>query len=255
MKKLFVLLMIAALALGLVACGGEPNDSDAPTDAQSNAAPFQMATELAQALEESIPASTTTQGTDPTQENAQAQPKQSATPTTAQIEEIFQPAIEMYGILCLCGASYDYNDRFGYDDWGNNRWEYAHVTDPRFPSRAAVEKAALKIFSEELVLEYMSLTAESCLSEGADDTRREKARQLPLLMEKDGKLYTLVQSRGGNLSLKSIRIKSQSESKIVYTLRAVSPWEGEPVVDEEYSYTRELFGGKWVFTVFPMDWY
>ncbi|MCL2300357.1 MAG: hypothetical protein FWC27_09475 [Firmicutes bacterium] len=230
MKRILPALLACLLLCGLTACfgGGEDNPTTVP---------------------EAIPTQTTT-----TEAGSTAAPVSPDELSQRLIDEIFQPAIKMHGILCCGGASYDFEDRFGYDDWENNRWEYAHITDPRFSSRAAVEEAALKIFSEELVKEYMGLTAESWLSEDADEARIEIARQLPLLMEKDGKLYTLIGNRGGNLSLHSIRIESQSESKIVYALRAVSPWEGEPVVDEEYFYTRELIGGKWVFTVFPTEW-
>jgi hypothetical protein len=225
MKRFFALILAGLLLLGLTACN-EDNPMPVPDTTPSPAA---ITTETGTSI--------TTAKASPDENSGQL------------IDEIFMPAIEMYSILNHGAVAYDFASRFERDGW-----EYAPVTDPRFPSRAAVEEAALKIFSGELVREYMSLTAESCLSEGADEARIESARQLPLLMEKGGKLYTLIGNRGGKLSLESIRIESQSESKIVYTLRAVSPWEGEPVIDEEYSYTRELIGGKWVFTVFPTDW-
>lgn len=171
------------------------------------------------------------------------------------LEEIFRPAFAMYAYLNRGGLEYDFDDRFGYDDYEYNRWEYARVTDTRFTSIAALEAASREIFSEELTQSYLSLTAESNLSEDADGARREIARQLPLLVEKEGKLFTLIGNRGGNLSVESIHIDSQNKNKIVYSLHAVSPWEGDPVISEEYTYARELIGGKWVFTVFPMEWY
>ena len=185
-------------------------------------------------------------------------------PTTASpediskqlIDEIFLPALEMHGYLHYGALDYDFGERIEYDI-GDIPWEYACVINPRFPSRAVLEASALEIFSEELTQYYLSLTLEDMIGEGNDlydEAQREALRQLPLLMEKDGKLYTYVGSRGGNLSMESIRIESQSENKIVYALRAVSPWEGEPVIDEEYFYTRELINGKWVFTVFPIEW-
>jgi len=170
-------------------------------------------------------------------------------------DEIFRPAFAMYAYLNHGGLEYDFDDRFGYDDYEYNRWEYARVIDPRFTSIAALETAAREVFSAELMQSYLGLTAEDWLSEDADEARRENARQYPVLLEQGGKFYTLIPSRGGNLSIESIRIESQSESKIVYILHAVSPWEGEPVISEEHTFHRELIGGKWVFTVFPMEWY
>jgi len=151
------------------------------------------------------------------------------------LEEIFQPAIEMYTYLETGGFSNDWEDRFEYYDEENNRHIYTRVTDPRFPSIVAVEAAAREIFSEELAQRFLSLTS---------------------LIEKDGKLYTADRSRGGYLTLESIRIESQSKNKIIYRLYAVS-WPDEPdepVINEEYSYTRELINGNWVFTVFPTEW-
>jgi len=234
MKKLFALLMTAALLLGLTACFG--SNGDKPTTVQ-----------------EPTPAQTTIVEAGTTIAAAPVSPDELS---QRLIEEIFRPAIEMHGILCLGGVSYDFEDRFeSYQ--GDNRWIYTRVTDSRFSSKAALEAAAREFFSEELTQNYLSLTLEDMISEGNesyDETQREALRQLSLFTEKDGKLYALVQSRGGNLSLKSIRIESESESKIIYTLRAVSPWEDEPVIDEEYFYARELINGKWVFTVFPTDW-
>ena len=171
------------------------------------------------------------------------------------LAEIFRPAFAMYAYLNHGGLEYDFEDRFGYDDWEYNRWEYARVTDTRFPSIAALEAAAREVFSAELMQSYLGLTAEDWLSDDADEARRENARQYPLLLERDGKLYMLIGNRGGYLSDESIRVDSQSESKIVYILHAVSHWEGDPVISEEHTFHRELIGGKWVFTVFPMEWY
>jgi len=148
-------------------------------------------------------------------------------------EEIFRPAIEMYSLLTTGGFSSDWEDRFEHFDEGNNRHIYTRVTDPRFPSKATVEAATREFFSESLTQSYLEHVS---------------------LVEKDGKLYTLDRSRGIYLSLESIRVDSQSESKIVYILHAVS-WEGDPDISEEYTFTRELIGGKWVFTEFPMEWY
>ena len=234
MKKLFAWLLAAALLFGLAACfdSGEDNPTTQPD------------TTLAQTT---IAEAGTTTAASPVSPDVISQ---------QLIDEIFQPAIEMYGILCLGGVSYDFEDRFE-SYYGDSRWIYTRVTDPRFPSKAALKEAALEIFSEELAQSYLSLTLEDMISEGNesyDEAQREAFRQRPLFTEKDGKLYALVNSRGGNLSLESIRIKSQSGNKIVYSLRAVSPWAGEPAIDEEYSYIRELINGKWVFTVFPGDW-
>ena len=170
-------------------------------------------------------------------------------------DEIFRPAFAMYAYLNHGSLEYDFDDRFGYDDYEYNRWEYARVIDTRFTSIATLEAAAREIFSAELMQSYLGLTAEDWLSGDADEARRENARQYPVLLERDGKFYTLIPSRGGNLTIESIRIESQRENKIVYILHAVSPWEGDPVISEEYTFRRELIGGKWVFTVFPMDWY
>jgi len=149
-------------------------------------------------------------------------------------EEIFQPAIELYSYLTTGGFSSDWEDRFEHYE-GEQRSIYTRITDPRYPSIAAVEEAAREFFSEELTQSYLTLAN---------------------LTEKDGKLYTLDQSRGIYLSMESIRVESQSENKIIYILHAVDRWdEDDPVISKEFSYTRELIGGKWVFTIFPMEWY
>jgi len=232
MKKLCLLLTIALL-LCLGACG---TGVESPTEAQTTI----------------IEATTTTA--------AATFPVMTSDETLEGIfrfdfDEIFRPAFAMYAYLNHGGLEYDFDDRFGYDDYDYNRWEYAHVIDPRFTSVAVLETAAREVFSAELMQRYLGQTAEDWLSGDADEARRENARQYPLLIELDGKFYSLIPSRGGNLAVESIRVDSQSESKIVYILHAVSPWEGDPVISEEHTFHRELIGGKWVFTVFPMEWY
>ena len=174
------------------------------------------------------------------------------------LEKIFQPAIDMYIGLFIGGFSNDWEDRFEQYN-GEHRSIYTHVTDSRYPSKAAVGAAARELFSEELAQYYLNLTLEDMIveeNEYYNEAQREVFRQLPILTEKDGKLYTLDRSRGGYLAIETIRVESQSENKTVYVLHAVSLWEpseGDPV-SEDYTYTRELIGGKWVFTTFPMDW-
>jgi len=224
MKKLCLLLTIALL-LCLGACG---TGVESPTEAQ---------TTIIEAT------STTAAATFPVMTSDEI------------LEEIYRPAFAMYAYLNYGGLEYDFDDRFGYDDYEYNRWEYARVTDPRFPSIAALEAAAREIFSAELMQGYLGLTAEDWLSDDADEARRENARQYPLLIEQDGKFYSLIPSRGGNLAVESIRVDSKSESKIVYILHAVSPWEGDPVISEEHTFVRELIAGRWLFTIFPMDWH
>ena len=140
MKKLSILLVIALL-LCFAACGRlEESPTEAPTTVLTSTTEASTAVELS-------PGEITKQLRD----------------------EIFDPAIEMYSLLETGGFSSDWEDRFEVYDEENNRHIWTHVTDPRFPSIAAVEAAALEFFSEELTQSYLELTN---------------------LVEKDGKLYT-----------------------------------------------------------------
>ena len=208
MKKICILLALL-LCLGACGTGVEP-----PTEKQATT------TEIT--TEETTTAATTT--------------FQEMT-SDEILEEIFQPAIDMYIALTIGGLSCDSNDIFEYTDGEeDNRCGYARVTDPRFPTLAAIETAVREIFSEELTQSFFNLLSP------------------PTLMEREGKLYTADRSRGGRLSIESIRVDSQSDKKVVYILHAISFYEGEEDVSKEYTYTRELINGKWVFATFPMEW-
>jgi len=111
---------------------------------------------------------------------------------------------------------------------------YYRVTDPRFTSFASMEAALRGFFSEALVREIMD----------------KSPFKYPLYIEHKGETYA-VGGRGFPIAMPAdFSIEEQSGEKEIYQVR-VAFMTG---LEKNYRYVRELIGGKWIFTEFPMDW-
>jgi len=221
MKKLFALLMIAALLLGLTACfsGGEDNP-------------------------------TTTPDTMPTQTTTTPEP----TATAAPIKTAFERALQLYGWFAyesLAGGNQEelieYNGR-----------PYFRVTR-EFVSMSELKSALLDVFSVEIAQGFLSRTAAEMYGDLTDpspeqaaeyEAQREAAKKCPLYIEQDGKLYTCLGDRGADENVTSVSVVNESESKVVQKVTTVN-WDGKT---NEVLLTQEWVDGKWIFTDFPVEW-
>ncbi|MCL2509036.1 MAG: hypothetical protein FWF05_07665 [Oscillospiraceae bacterium] len=143
--------------------------------------------------------------------------------------DAFRPAFELARAFTTNTVASDSSDSIK-----QNGVYYYRVTDPRFISFSAMEATLREVFSEELTQEIMGMSP----------------FDYPLYIERGNRIY----ARGGRgfptAMPASFSIEEQNDDKVVYKVR-VMYMTGE---EKDFSYTRELIGGEWIFTKFPMEW-
>jgi len=143
--------------------------------------------------------------------------------------DVFRPAFELAGAFSMGTMAGDAEQSVR-----RNGVYYYRVTDPRFTSFAAMEATLCEIFSEELTRRLMV----------------NSPFKYPLYIEHGGEIYA-VGGRGFPMAAPmSFGVEEQSGSKITYRVR-IAYMDGR---EKDFLYIRELVGGKWIFTEFPMEW-
>jgi len=152
--------------------------------------------------------------------------------TAAASKAAFERALELYKYFSMTSMQVDHEDTLEREGV-----TYYRVTDPEYPTMDALALALTEVFSLELTWEFLRRTVDG---------------NAPLYAETDNytKLYTCMGDRGATVSSYSVGAVSESDSKIVSKLTAVT-FDGET---RETLLTQELIDGKWVFTDFPLDW-
>lgn len=167
-------------------------------------------------------------------------------PATAAPSKVsFERAIDLYKYFSMTCMQVNREDSFE-----RNGVTYYRVTQPEYLGMDALANALTDVFSYELTQSFLSRTVQD--TQPWNTMLDPVLAQAPLYVEADNytKLYTCMGDRGADISSYSVGAVSESESKIVSKLSAVT-FDGET---RETLLTQERIGGQWVFTDFPLDW-
>ena len=149
-------------------------------------------------------------------------------------DEVFRPAFELYSYFSSTALPCDNEDTCEHEGM-----TYRRVTDPRFPTMAALEAAVRWHFSQALTREIMSKNLSNSL--GA----------FPVFIEREGRLYTCMGDRGVDVNSIIYSSEGGDADEKFYKAHVIF-FDGS---EEDFFFTREFTDDRYTFTVFPMEWW